>query len=99
MEVCILNAPAFPTGMTHVALTIDGTALRLYIDGSPAGMATAPVGLGGITKSHNWLGRSQYAQDPEFEGSIDEFRIYPTARSAMQVSASESAGPGSVPTQ
>jgi hypothetical protein len=99
METCILNAPAFPTGMTHVALTIDASVMRLYIDGSPAGMATPPVGLGGITKTHNWLGRSQYAQDPEFEGSIDEFRIYPTARTAAQISASETAGPGTAPTQ
>ena len=99
MEACILNAPAFPSGMTHVALAIDGSALRLYIDGAPVGTATAPVSLGSITKSHNCLGRSQYAQDPEFTGSIDEFRIYPTARTAAQLSASESAGPGSVPTQ
>ena len=99
METCILNAPAFPSGMTHVALTIDGSAMRLYIDGASAGMATPPVSLGSITQSHNWLGRSQYAQDPEFQGSIDEFRIYPTARSAAQISASESAGPGSAPTQ
>jgi hypothetical protein len=99
METCILNAPAFPSGMAHVALTIDASAMRLYIEGAPAGMATPPVSLGNITQAHNWLGRSQYAQDPEFQGSIDEFRIYPTARSAAQISASESAGPGSVPTQ
>jgi hypothetical protein len=99
METCILNAPAFPSGMAHVALTIDGSAMRLYLDGAPAGMATPPVSLGSITKSHNCLGRSQYAQDPEFAGSIDEFRIYPTARTAVQISASESAGPGSVPMQ
>jgi hypothetical protein len=99
METCILNAPAFPSGMTHVALTIDASAMRLYIGGTSAGMATPPVSLSSITPSHNWLGRSQYAQDPEFAGSIDEFRIYPTARTAAQISASESAGPASVPTQ
>jgi hypothetical protein len=99
METCILNAPAFPSGMAHVALTIDGSVMRLYIDGAPAGMATPPVSLGSITKTHNRLGRSQYAQDPEFAGSIDEFRVYPTARTAAQISASESAGPNSVPTQ
>jgi hypothetical protein len=99
METCILNAPAFPTGMAHVALTIDGSAMRLYIAGAPAGNATPPVALSGISATHNWLGRSQYAQDPEFAGSIDEFRIYPTARSAAQIMASASAGPGSTPTQ
>jgi hypothetical protein len=99
METCILNAPAFPSGMTHVALTINASTMRLYIGGAPVGMATPPVSLGSIAPSHNWLGRSQYAQDPEFAGSIDEFRIYPTARSAAQISASESDGPGTVPTQ
>ena len=99
METCILNAPAFPSGAAHVALTIDASVMRLFINGTPAGMATPPVSLNGITASHNWLGRSQYAQDPEFQGSIDEFRIYPTARTAAQISASESAGPGSAPTQ
>ena len=99
METCILDAPAFPSGSTHVALTIGGSAMRLFIDGMSVGMATTPVSLSGITVSHAWLGRSQYAQDPEFQGSIDEFRIYPTARTAAQLSASESAGPGSVPTQ
>jgi hypothetical protein len=99
METCILNAPAFPTGATHVALAINASAMRLYINGTSAGMATPPVPLNGITASHNWLGRSQYAQDPEFQGSIDEFRIYPTARTAAQITASEAAGPGSVPTQ
>ena len=98
-ETCILDVPAFPSGMAHVALTIDGSAIRLYVDGAPVGTATPPVSLGGITQSHNWLGRSQYAQDPGFAGSIDEFRIYPTARTAAQISASESAGPGSVPVE
>jgi hypothetical protein len=98
-ETCILNAPAFPSGMTHVALAIGNNQMRLYIDGAPAGMATPPVPLSGINPSHNFIGRSQYAQDPEFAGSIDEFRIYPTARTAAQISASESAGPNTVPTQ
>jgi hypothetical protein len=99
METCILNAPAFPSGMAHVALTVDASSMRLYIAGASAGNAMPPVSLGSITATHNWLGRSQYAQDPEFAGSIDEFRIYPTARTAAQIMASASAGPGSVPTQ
>jgi hypothetical protein len=73
--------------------------MRLFIAGASAGNAMPPVSLGSITATHNWLGRSQYAQDPEFAGSIDEFRIYPTARTAAQIMASASAGPGSVPTQ
>jgi hypothetical protein len=100
MEACIVNAPAaFPTGMTHVALTIGASQMRLYIDGEPAGMATPPIPLSGINQAHNFIGRSQYAQDPEFAGSIEEFRIYPTARTAAQISDSESDGPDSVPAQ
>jgi hypothetical protein len=37
---------------------------------------------------NNWLGRSQYAADPSFSGTLHEFRIYGVALSAAQVLAS-----------
>ena len=62
-------------------------------------MVTPAVSLSGITDTNNWLGRSQYAADADFAGSISEFRIYGTARSAAQIAASNTAGPDTPPTQ
>ena len=40
-----------------------------------------------------WFGRSQYAQDPGFGGSIEEFRIYSAALSAEEIALSYASGP------
>jgi hypothetical protein len=99
-EYCAFGGAAFPTGLTHVAVTIDATSMALYINGSPEG---SPVTLGTTLSvasgSFAWLGRSLFFSDTEYAGTISEFRIYPTARSASQISASASAGPDSVPSQ
>jgi len=49
--------------------------------------------LASITDINNWLGRSQFSQDPEFGGSHDEFRIYNRALSPAQIQGSFDAGP------
>jgi hypothetical protein len=84
-----LNAPnELPTGWHHIAVTIDGTnmSMALYLDGqivANASTQTVPSGLGQTT--NNWLGRSQYTDDPYFNGSLDDFRIYDIALSEGQV--------------
>ena len=50
-----------------------------------------------INDINNWLGRSQYSQDPRFGGSYHEFRIYNAALSASDIRASFEAGPDVVP--
>ncbi len=77
-----------PTGWHHVAVTIDGAAgqMTLYLDGDVVASgptATLPADLGNTTQ--NWIGRSQYAADPYFNGSVDDFRIYSRALSAGEV--------------
>jgi hypothetical protein len=101
-ETCAFGTAAFPTGtLTHIAVTVDGSAMTLYIGGTAVG---GPVGLGvGISAiagyDNNWLGRSQFSNDAEYGGTISEFRIYASARTAAQITASAAAGPDSVPTQ
>jgi hypothetical protein len=98
-ESCVMGASAFPTGLTHIAVSI-GSTLTLYINGAPIGTPITPaVGLSFITDTHNWLGRSQFSADMEFAGTISEFRIYNTERSSAQIAASNTAGPDTPPTQ
>jgi len=77
-----------PTGWHHVAVTIDGTSMSmtLYLDGEIVASGPTevlPAEMGQTTQ--NWLGRSQYAADDYFIGSMDDFRIYNTAFSEGQV--------------
>jgi hypothetical protein len=97
-ESCAGGTAAFPTTRAHVAVTI-GTMLSLYINGMPAGSVTPAVSLSAITAANNWLGRSQWSGDPEFGGTIHEFRIYNTERTAAQIAASNTAGPDMPPAQ
>ena len=52
------------------------------------GLGAMPVQalLSGCT-TQNWLGRSQYAADPTFNGRMQELRLYSGALSAQQVAA------------
>jgi hypothetical protein len=72
----------------HVAVVMDGQKAYLYVDGaleSTSMITLRPSDLG--TTGSNWLGRSQYSQDPYFKGSLDDFRIYDRALTAEQISA------------
>ncbi len=77
-----------PTGWHHVAVTMDAVNKihKLYLDGAVVATKTSarytPSSLGNTTQ--NWLGKSQY-QDPYFNGSLDDFRIYARALSASEV--------------
>jgi hypothetical protein len=74
---------------THVAIVLDEAQGYgwLYIDGSlKYGDATAiqPDDLGAI--DYAWLGRSQFRNDPYFDGMIDEVRVYNRALSDVEIS-------------
>jgi fibronectin type 3 domain-containing protein len=72
---------------THIAVTLSGSTGTLYINGVASGTNTAmsfkPSGMGSTTQ--DYLGKSQY-NDPYFNGSIDDFRIYTRALSAGEIS-------------
>jgi len=66
-------------GWHHMAVTIDSKTMTaaVYLDGdmlASAATTVLPKDLG--TTTQNWLGRSQYASDAYFLGSLDDFRIY-----------------------
>ncbi len=87
-EQIVDGTSALPTGVwTHVAVTLNGTTGTLYINGSAAGTAPVsltPSDLGATTQ--NWIGRSQWP-DPYLDGRIDDFRVYPVALTAADISA------------
>lgn len=75
----------------HVAMTYDGTTLRLYVNGVEEGTpstavsgtlntADAPLVLGGRGTTH------------EFDGTIDEAAYYTTALSGARIAAHNTAG-------
>jgi concanavalin A-like lectin/glucanase superfamily protein/Big-like domain-containing protein/PASTA domain-containing protein len=80
--------PALPVGVwTHVAVTYDGTSIRLYVNGqlrstqgASGGIAasTAPLRIGGNTVFS--VPGTEY-----FAGLIDEVRIYNRALSAAEI--------------
>ncbi|MCW3610619.1 LamG-like jellyroll fold domain-containing protein [Burkholderia cenocepacia] len=81
---------ALPAGRwSHVAVTLSAATAALYLDGNLIGSASdvifAPWRIG--KTAQNWIGRSQYAGDPFFNGMIDDFRLYRGAMSAEQVMA------------
>jgi hypothetical protein len=70
----------------HVAVTLSGTTLSIYVNGILQGIRTnvtlKPTDLGVTT--HNSIGESQF-NDPHLVGAIDDFLIYNKALTAAQV--------------
>lgn len=89
-ELVVNGTAALPTGQwVHVAVTLSGRSAVLYVNGVAAG-SNAGVFLNPVQMrdtGQNWIGRSQYAADPYFNGKIDEFRVYGNALSAAEVAA------------
>lgn len=73
----------------HVAVTVSNNFGLLYLDGKTVGtnssLTLKPATLGSTTA--NTIGQSQFAADPYLTGSVDEFRIYPSALSAQQIAS------------
>ncbi len=70
---------------THVASTYDGTTLRLYVNGSPAG-ERAVTGSIETNSSPLWIGGNEPFGE-FFQGQIDEVRIYNRALSQAEILA------------
>ncbi len=80
--------------VVHVAGVVDdaNNMMYLYRDGVAQGSKAFTDSLSLLNDINNWLGRSQYASDPELGGALHEFRIYNAALSAAQIQASFAAG-------
>ena len=78
-----------PVGQwSYVTVTLTGSTGRLYLNGTLISTSTTmtfnPVDMASSTPQ-NYIGKSQYTSDPEFDGMIDELKIYNYARTTVQV--------------
>ena len=74
----------------HFAVVLDGTKGKLYINGElkdEKDISFTPADLGNL--NNNWLGKSQFSQDPYLTGKLDEVRIWSAARSQDQIQANK----------
>ena len=69
-----------------VAVTLEGTTGRIYINGEPkatnTGMTINPTD---IAPTLNYIGKSQFSADAELDGMIDDVRIYNYGLSAETI--------------
>lgn len=87
-----IDGPAALTVGTwqHLAVVLGpGAGGTLYLNGVPVttnvGVTLRPVDLAPMPNL--WLGRSQSAGSPHFDGQLDEVRIYDRALSAAEIAA------------
>lgn len=94
-DICHGQAPLTTDEPSHVALVIEqaNEMMTLYRDGALEVQCSLARPLSLIEDINNWLGRSNYAADPDLSGSYDEFRIYKAALTAEELAESYSAGP------
>jgi len=79
------TAPLGVNSWTHLAVTYDGAALRLYVNGAQIGSVARTGSLQTSTSPLEIGGDSIYGQ--YFRGTIDEVRIYDVALTAAQIQA------------
>jgi hypothetical protein len=77
---------AFGTGSwQHFAVTVDGKAARLYVDGVLAASETLKDTLRAVARTKNYIGKSNWPGNDYFMGLIDEPRLSRKALSADRI--------------
>jgi hypothetical protein len=82
------NGPEYDDGKPHfVVSTMDATTIKLYVDGvlTASTALSATNKISGISQNLAYLAKGGYTGDPEWIGSLQEFRIYNKALTAGEV--------------
>jgi hypothetical protein len=85
-----------PVGGEHFLAYIHNLDMRqelLCLDGRRVGTSTASIDPTTANFTNFWLGRSQFSQDPSYNGSLDELRTYDQALTGSEIQAAYNAGP------
>ena len=81
------NTPLPAGKWVHLAVTLSGNTGILYVNGDSVGSNFAltlnPSDLG--VTARNFIGRSQFVNDPYLKGIIDEFQIYNRALRSYEI--------------
>lgn len=81
-----VEAALLPIGQwQHVAVTYNGSQVRLYTNGVLAAANAMTLTPASFNPALNYLGDSQYDGDPLFNGRLDELFIYNYALSATEI--------------
>lgn len=90
------NAVVTDGNWHHIAFTIDGISLKLYIDGRPDDIDPVLTGTMSNTASTLYFGDRSSQVDAEFQGQMDEVRLYNRSLSPAEVAKLASWAPGPV---
>jgi hypothetical protein len=71
----------------HVTATLGGGNLRLFVNGSQVSSVATSLKVSDINPTANYIGDSQFAADPLFNGRLDEFQIFNRALTASEIGA------------
>jgi len=100
-ETFVTSAAPLPAAeLVHVAVVVDGAAqtISLYLQAELLGVqSTGTINLARLNDIDNYIGRSQWTFDEEFQGVYDEFRIYSAALTSEQLEVLVAAGPDELP--
>ncbi|GMH73473.1 hypothetical protein TrST_g4716 [Triparma strigata] len=61
---------------THAVVTVSGTTMKIYKNGALAGTMTDGHEPNVLTRTQNWLGRSAWASDGYFDGTIAYVKVW-----------------------
>jgi hypothetical protein len=85
-EQIVQTSSPLPTGeWIHVAVTYNGSIACLYTNGILAASGAANIPPSAFNPALNYLGESQWPQDPYFNGALDNVLVANYAMSAVQV--------------
>jgi len=76
----IVKGVVTPRAWNHIAVTFDGTTMRLFVNGEQVHSSQAAAGMTPISEPVRYIGEN-------FQGKIDEVRMWNVARTQAEIQA------------
>ncbi len=87
--IAVNATSALATGVwAHFAVTFNGTAIKMYKNGSLIQSGTSALPPNVITRTSNFLGHSNWSADAYYQGKFDEVAIANTVRDSNWIKLS-----------